>query len=199
MKRGSVISSTNVQEYLREHFQEFGRIFQSDIDLVDQVVNSVLSAFLRGNKLLICGNGGSASEACHVAAEYQNGMSHSKAPALPAISLTSDLATITAHANDYSFETIFSLQIDSIGKEGDILLCLSTSGTSKSIVAAIESARNLKILSVLIRGNEKNRARLADLEYVIPTSDTQVAQEISLVLNHYICKSVIDNYLRVGN
>lgn len=195
MAEGTATSSMFARDYLHAHFKEMQLVMHSDMAILEEIVEVIASAFELGSRLLICGNGGSASEASHVAAEYINGMSGFECPSLPAISLTTDTAVITAHANDFDYRSVFSLQVRSIGQSGDVLLCLSTSGTSINILEAIEIAQGLGIKTVLIRGNQLRRETIADLEFVIPTNDTQVAQEVSLILNHFLCKTVLERVI----
>lgn len=150
----------------------------------------ISEAFNRKNKVLICGNGGSAADALHLSSELI-GRYEKERKGYPAISLSGDISAITAIGNDYGFENIFSKQIESIGVEGDILICLSTSGNSKNIVKAVETSNNLNIYTFGLLG--KNGGILKNLvkEYIIiKNSRTCRIQEMHGLLIHILCELI---------
>ncbi len=154
------------------------------------ISNECRRAIASKNKLLIAGNGGSAAEAQHFAAELVGRYKQERA-GLPALALTTDTSVITAWSNDYSFETIFSRQIEALGMPGDIFIGLSTSGNSKNILAAVERARNRGLTTACFLGNKGGMLQdKSDHALVVPSSDTPRIQEIHLVLIHALCDEI---------
>ena len=160
-------------------------------DDIEKIANAIIRCFQQGNKLLICGNGGSAADAQHVAGEFVNRYRYDHA-ALPAIALTTDSSILTCISNDSTFENIYSRQVEALGKPGDILVGISTSGGSPNIHKALDIARALGLTTVAFTG-EKGREKLAskcDLSLVIPSSDTPRIQESHIFVWHVICDVV---------
>jgi D-sedoheptulose 7-phosphate isomerase len=145
-------------------------------------------AFRDGHKLLICGNGGSAADAQHIAAELVVRMNIAGRPALPAIALTTDSSALTAGGNDIGFENVFARQVEALGAEGDVLLAITTSGNSENILRAAAEAkrRKMAVLGFLGRGGGK-MAPLSDVAVVIPSDETQRIQEGHITVAHILC------------
>lgn len=146
-------------------------------------------ALTRGRKLLVCGNGGSAADAQHIAGEFVNRFLFDR-PALPAIALTTDSSVLTAISNDYSYDKIFSRQVEALGKPGDILLAISTSGKSPNILAALEKAREKEMFSIGLTGSGEAMNGLCDIVLNAPGSETPLIQEIHLAGEHMYCALV---------
>lgn len=150
----------------------------------------VSDAFVQGGKLLIFGNGGSAADSQHLAAEFVNRFRLERRP-LPAIALTTDTSILTAVANDYSFEAVFSKQVQALGRQGDVALGISTSGNSPNVLRAFETAREMGLRSVALTGGDGGKmARLADLSLIVPSEDTPRIQEAHIFLEHLLCDLV---------
>jgi len=150
----------------------------------------ISQAFTADRKLMICGNGGSAADAQHIAAEFVNRFMLERPP-LPAIALTTDTSVITSIGNDYSFDDIFSKQIKAIGLEGDVLLAISTSGNSRNVISAVKAARSLGIYTVVFTGGDGGRLRgLADMALVVKSNTTARIQEAHSLAGHIICQLV---------
>ena len=159
------------------------------ISIAEILANSIKS----GNKLMFCGNGGSAAESQHMAAEYCATLDHRKPRAgMPAMSLTTDTSLITAWSNDFGFEGIFTRQIETLGSEGDILIAYSTSGSSKNICMAAETAKDKGIGVVGFTGNHENMPleNLADISFKAPSKETPIIQEIHTIVGHEVCSNV---------
>jgi D-inositol-3-phosphate glycosyltransferase len=153
--------------------------------------DAVGDSFESGGKLLICGNGGSAADAQHFAAEFVGRFKHSERPGLPALALTADGAILTAWANDAGFDKVFARQIEAYGRHGDVVLAISTSGRSMNVVQALEAARARNLRSVALLGCDGGLARqLADVSIVVPSSDPQHIQEVQILILHLICQLV---------
>jgi D-sedoheptulose 7-phosphate isomerase len=149
-------------------------------------------SLLSGNKLLFAGNGGSAADAQHLAAELMGRLRYNR-PGIPAISLTTDTSVLTALSNDFGFEHIFSHQIDALGQENDVFIAISTSGQSPNIIKAIEVARQKKLIVILLTGsNTPEIAEHCDYIIQIPSLDTQKIQECHIVIGHILCALIED-------
>lgn len=147
-------------------------------------------AMRNGRKLLVCGNGGSAADSQHIVAEFVARLTIDR-PALPAVALTTDTSILTAVSNDSSFDNVFSRQVEALGRAGDVLLTISTSGNSQNCIKALELARELHITTVTFTGNGGGKmAALADINVVVPSTITMNIQESQLALEHIYCMLV---------
>ena len=151
----------------------------------------VAESFRKGGKLLLCGNGGSAADCQHLAAEFTSRLTLDfPRPALPALALTTDTSFLTAYANDIDFDGVFARQVEALGKPGDVVLGISTSGGSKNVVRAIEAARSLNAKTIVLTGNRGRLRELADVAICVPSESTQHIQETQLAIEHLICHFV---------
>jgi len=158
----------------------------------------IITALRSGNKLLIVGNGGSAADAQHIAAEIV-GRYKQERPAWAAIALTTDASALTAIGNDYGFEQVFARQVEGLGRRGDVLLALSTSGRSPNILAALRTAREHGLVTVGFTGRKGEAlGALCDHLLVSPSDDTAVIQQIHLVAAHGICDEVEQTMIRAA-
>jgi D-sedoheptulose 7-phosphate isomerase len=186
----------NTQRIL-SHFHESAEIkIQSATVLaqpIGQAVEMMFSALSNGNKILACGNGGSAADAQHFAAELVGRFERERFP-LPAISLATDTSILTAVANDYSYREIFSKQVQAFGQAGDILLAISTSGNSANVMAAIEAAleREMRVIAMTGKGGGAIGKMLtdADVHICVPADRTARIQEVHLVTIHALCDGI---------
>jgi D-sedoheptulose 7-phosphate isomerase len=154
------------------------------------LAETIYRAFLNGGKLMLCGNGGSAADAQHIAAEFVNRFQTERAP-LPALALTTDTSIITSVANDEGYEHVFSKQIKALGERGDILLAISTSGTSANIISAIHTAREGEIYTVGLTGGDGGKMLpLVDLALVVESRSTPRIQEVHIFAGHLVCELV---------
>ena len=150
----------------------------------------IASSFLSDRKLLICGNGGSAADAQHMAAEFVNRFQLERPP-LPAMALTTDTSVITSIGNDYSFEEIFSKQVKALGIEGDILLAISTSGNSANVVSAVKVARKQGLYTAALLGKDGGElSKMVDMPLVVDCHVTARTQEAHILAEHIICHLV---------
>jgi D-sedoheptulose 7-phosphate isomerase len=176
------------------HFQESAELKMKSATLlaqpISQAIELMFNALSNGNKILACGNGGSAGDAQHFAAELVGRFERERFP-LPAIALTTDTSIITAVGNDYRFNEIFSKQVQAFGQAGDILLAISTSGNSANVLAAVEAAleREMRIVALTGKDGGKLAQMLtdADVHINVPHSRTARIQEVHLVAIHSIC------------
>lgn len=160
-------------------------------DEVDQAIEAIIYAIKKKNKIIWCGNGGSASDALHYSAELLGRFKKDRSP-MNSISLTSDISAITAIGNDYGYENIFSRQLEGVGSKGDVLIALSTSGSSENIVKAIEAAKKKSILVIGITGSKKNNPIQlnSDISLIIDSEETNIIQEVYQVICSYICGEI---------
>ena len=168
--------------------------------LAPQIVKAaevILTSLMDNNKVMSCGNGGSAADAQHFSSEMLNRFERER-PGLAAFSLTTDASTITSVANDYQFADIFAKQIRALGRPGDVILAFSTSGNSSNIVSAIDAAHEQDARVVLISGRDGGEAAMAlnpdDIEVRVASSSTARIQEAHLIITHCIC-DLVDNHL----
>lgn len=158
---------------------------------IEAVADQIAESFRSGGKLLICGNGGSAAESQHLAAEFTHRLSaQTVRRPLPALALTTDTSLITAYANDCGFDGVFARQVEALGKPSDVLLGLSTSGNSPNVLQAVRAARRLGLMTVALTGRAGELPHLANLAICIPSEDTQHIQEAHLAVIHLLCALV---------
>lgn len=164
------------------------------LQTVASVTEAITTAFRRGNKVLFCGNGGSAADAQHLAAEF-SGRFYIDRDALPAEALHANTSYLTAVANDYSYDVIYSRLIKGLGNKGDVLVGLSTSGNSKNIVLAFEQAKANGMITVGFTGESGGKMKgLSDYLINVPSTDTPRIQESHILLGHIICQLVEEKY-----
>ena len=188
MKKIKEIVSSSIETKQRLLNNE--ALLKSICDTVEIIVN----AFRNGNRVYFCGNGGSAADAQHLAAEF-SGRFYTDRKALPAEALHCNTSYLTAVANDYSFDDIYSRLIDGIGEQGDVLIGLSTSGNSKNIIKAFETAKKKGMVTIGLTGESGgNMKPLCDQLINIPSTDTPRIQESHIMVGHIICQLVEEKY-----
>lgn len=159
-----------------------------------QIAKVCIDSLRRGKKIMFCGNGGSAADSQHLAAELVSKLSYDR-PALNALSLTVDTSALTAIGNDYGYLYSFSRQVDAIGQEGDVLIGISTSGRSKNVLEAIKSAKQKKIITVGFLGEDgRDIGQAADYQINIPSNETPKIQEGHITIGHIICALIEDDF-----
>ena len=174
---------------------------ETKLKIKDQLMGDILKAvdllsacYKLGNKLLLCGNGGSAADCQHIATELMIRLSHHiQRPALPAIALTTDTSNLTAGGNDIGFENVFARNVEGLGNNDDVLLAISTSGNSPNVIKAVEMAhkKGMKVIGLLGGDGGKLKDKV-DLPIVIPSTNVQRIQEGHITVAHIICELVED-------
>ena len=184
-----------MKEAIIKAFDESIRVKQAflrdNLNTLILAIDSLVDAFRRGNKLLLFGNGGSAADAQHIAAEFVNRFLVERRP-LPAIALTTDTSVLTSIANDYDYKEVFAKQVRALGKEGDIALAISTSGNAVNVLTAIEACKQLKITTIGLTGGEGGKM-LGKVDYLLRVSETRNTariQETHILVDHVICELV---------
>ncbi|MDY6844791.1 MAG: D-sedoheptulose 7-phosphate isomerase [Thermodesulfobacteriota bacterium] len=181
---------------IRESVDQKMRFFEENLEKIEYVAELIAEAFRMGDKLLIIGNGGSAADAQHMAAEFVNRY-HFDRPPLPALALSTDTSVITSIGNDFDFSSIFSKQIKALGKERDILLAISTSGNSPNVIEGVETATKMGIKTVgLLGGTGGKMARLIEYPLIVPSKNTPTIQEVHITTVHTICELVENKLFR---
>ena len=152
----------------------------------------VTEALQRGNKVLLCGNGGSAADAQHIAAELTGRFKKERHP-LPGIALTTDTSALTAIGNDYGFDQIFSRQVAALVKEGDVVIGISTSGNSLNVIYALETAKEMGSKAIGLSGKGGGKMEdVCDINIIVPSDDTARIQEMHILIGHILCQ-LVDN------
>jgi D-sedoheptulose 7-phosphate isomerase len=179
-----------IRETVIREIEESIEVKKATRDLADDIAaaaRTVIDAYKSGRKVLLAGNGGSAADTQHIAAEL-TGRFLKERQALPAIALTTDTSILTAVANDYGFESVFSRQIEALGEKGDVLVAISTSGSSSNILKAIETAHAKNMHVIVLTGKKgaslKNKR---DMVIIVPSYKTPRIQEVHITIGHIIC------------
>ena len=163
---------------------------RENADKIVEVVQLIAQTFRDGKKVILFGNGGSATDASHIAAEFVNRFLMERPP-LPAIALNTDPAVLTSISNDYSYDQVFSKQLSALGHEGDVVIGISTSGNSGNVIKAIEVAKKNGMKTVILTGGTGGKlANMADYTFIVPTKHTPRIQETHITLGHTICQMV---------
>jgi len=181
------VSVEAVRAALAEHEEVVQRVAAGLAGQIAELADLVIETIRAGGKVLFCGNGGSAADAQHLAAEYVVKLAGERRP-LPAMALTTDGSILTAASNDYGFENVFVRQLRALGRPGDLLVVHSTSGRSANLLAAADAAREggMKVAAVLAKDGGALRDR-ADLALVVPTDSPERAQELHITIGHVVC------------
>jgi len=181
-----------IQSIIKDSIETKQEVLKNEllIDTIGKIVDEIVKAFKNGNRVYFCGNGGSAADAQHLAAEF-SGRFYIDRKALPAEALHCNTSYITAVANDYSYDAIYSRIIDGIGQAGDVLIGLSTSGNSGNIIKAFETAKSKKMITVGFTGATGGQMKVvSDYLINIPSTDTPRIQESHIMAGHIVCQLV---------
>ena len=188
-------SKVFIQSTLRETSQLHAQLTPEHIAAIAKAAQLMTDAMRSGKKIIWFGNGGSATQSQHMAGEFV-GRFLKPRRSLPSISLTENMASVTAIANDYSYEQLFSRQIEGLGQPGDVAVGLSTSGNSPNVLAGIEQAKKMKIATVGFTGGTGGKmAGLCDVCLIVPSTVTARIQEVHLTVGHILCALVEDGFL----
>ena len=188
------ISKKNLlEEILRQNREAIEKSFTPpQLEILEEIAGRIAQAFRAGNKILLCGNGGSAADSQHIAAEFIGRFKRER-PSLPAVALTTDTSILTAVANDYSYDRIFSRQVEGLGETGDILIALSTSGNSKNVLEAVKAAKAKGLVTVGLTGAKGGALKdLVDHCFQAQSQATPHIQEVHITALHAISEVVED-------
>lgn len=180
-----------IRQRFEEHLEVANTVMQSNIlQQIERIAAKVKEALANGNKVLFCGNGGSAADSQHLAAEFV-GRFQKERQGLPAIALTVDTSILTAVGNDYGFDRVFARQVEALGQKGDVLVGISTSGNSSNVVKAVELAKEKRIYCVgMTAAGGGMLAELCDECIAVPAQVTARAQEMHILIGHILCELV---------
>lgn len=166
------------------------KFLDENIDTIIDVSKLIAEALNRGNKLLLFGNGGSACDASHIAAEFVNRFKRER-PAFPALALNTDMAVLTSIANDYDYANIFVRQLKAFAQDGDVVIAISTSGNSPNVLKAVEAAKIKKLKTIAFTGAKGDKlASISDYIFAVPSINTPRVQETHITLAHVLCEMV---------
>ncbi len=182
-----------IKNYLQDVSNNF-KLLDSQSENIEIAINEIIEALKAKNKVIFCGNGGSAADSQHLSAELMGRYKLDRKP-LPAISLTVDTSAITAIGNDYGFENIFSRQLEGIGIKNDVLYATSTSGESENIIKAVEKAKKIGIFTISVTGkNNSSLSKISDLTIQVPSNETNYIQEMHIAIGQLICGIVEEEF-----
>ena len=182
-----------IKSELEGHLATIKATFALEAD-IKKACETAVATLKAGGKILLCGNGGSAADAQHIAAEL-TGRYKTERGALAGIALTTDTSALTAIGNDYGYEFVFSRQLEALGREGDLLIAISTSGNSGNVVKALELAQKIGIKTIGLSGRTGGAMNeLCELNLVVPSNDTPRIQEMHIMIGHIICQAIDDAF-----
>ena len=188
-------SNSSISGSLSEHMDVVQLLASDMIDAIEACGKRIIETFKSGNKVMVCGNGGSAADAQHIAAEFV-GRYETERRGLPAIAFTTDTSALTAVSNDFGFERVFARQVEALGADGDCLIAISTSGESPNVIAAVMAARNLGCTVVGLTGSKgKKLASLCDACVMVPSDRTARIQESHITIAHIWCE-MVDRFVK---
>ena len=186
----TLTATTLLQRSLQEHLEAIQALLQSNLAEIERAGALIRETLTQERKILLCGNGGSAADAQHIAAELV-GRYEVQRRAWPAIALTTDTSALTALSNDYGYEDVFARQVEALATAGDLLLALSTSGTSANVIKAAQTARRLGCKTIALTGGAGDPlASLCDLAVVVPSERTSRIQEAHITIGHLWCELI---------
>ncbi len=190
------MSQSLIEKEIRESIETKENLIRSSLPAIEKMGQLLVDVLRKGNFVLFCGNGGSACDASHIAAElvvrFKSGNDRK---AIPALALSADQAVLTAGANDYGYDTIFERQVEAFGRPGDLLIALTTSGNSSNVLKAIEKAKSQSMKTITLLGGTGGKAKgLADSEIIVPSTVTARIQECHITIGHILC-SVVEREL----
>ncbi len=184
-----------IEKIFQESIKVKESTLKANINEIIRAVETITQTLKNGGKILLFGNGGSAADSQHIAAEFI-GRFQKERRSLPAIALTTDTSILTALGNDYSFECIFSRQIEGLGRPGDLAIGISTSGRSKNVIAGLKQAKELGLKTLSLTGCGGNEvAQVSDIKLIVPSDVTARIQESHICLAHAMCELVEQNFM----
>ena len=185
-----------IRQLARQSIETKRAFFDSHSDDVARAAHIIVATILSGGKILIFGNGGSAADAQHIAAELVNRLNHDRPP-IPAIALTTDTSILTSIGNDSSFDQLFERQLRALGRAGDVAIAISTSGNSSNVLRAVAAARELGIVTIGLAGRDGGKlADIVDLALTVEAESTQHIQETHITIGHILCEIIEDSLFK---
>lgn len=183
-----------IKDLLLESIQIKEELLRTKVGEILKITKLIIDSLKKGGKVIIFGNGGSASDSQHIAAELVGRFKKDRSP-LPAIALTTNTSILTAVANDYGYEFVFAKQIEALAAKNDVAIGISTSGRAKNVLCAIKQAKNMGIKTIALSGSDGGElAKLADISFVVPSTVTARIQEAHITIGHIICELIEEEF-----
>lgn len=183
-------NNNTIYRNIDEHLHAIQLVRETLVGSIEQIAHLVSQSLVNGGTLFWCGNGGSAADSQHLAAELVGRFKEDRRP-LRSIALTTDTSVLTCVANDYSYEEIFARQVEALGRPGDVLLAISTSGNSKNVLCALKAAKGLGLVTVALLGKAGGPCKdMADYGLVVPSQITSRIQEAHILIGHILCELI---------
>ncbi|WP_456429119.1 D-sedoheptulose 7-phosphate isomerase [Nitratifractor sp.] len=187
-------SIKRIIEEIEAHRTTLQQVLETLPPRIAEAAEMIVRTLNEGGKVLLCGNGGSAADAQHIAAEL-TGRFKKERRALPAVALTTDTSALTAIGNDYGYERVFERQVEALARKGDLLIGISTSGNSENVLLALEAARRLECMTLGLSGRNGGRMNEhCDLNLIVPSDDTARIQEMHIMIGHLLCQQVDETF-----
>lgn len=184
----------NFKRKIELHEQVVASLKEKMIPDIEEIANICYETIKTGKKIMLCGNGGSAADCQHIAAEFVGRFAKER-KGLSAIALTTDTSILTAVGNDYGYDAVFSRQVEAIGRDGDVLIGISTSGNSKNVIEAFKQARLKNVKTIAFTGGKESvLSQLADASLKVPSEETARIQECHIMVGHLICDFIDEEY-----
>ncbi|MDP3791952.1 MAG: D-sedoheptulose 7-phosphate isomerase [Candidatus Omnitrophota bacterium] len=185
-----------IESYIKESIKTKELVLKDQLGNIEKAATLIIDSLKNGGKLLVFGNGGSAADSQHMAAELV-GRFKMERRALPAIALTCDTSALTAIANDYGYDVVFSRQVEALGRKGDIALGISTSGNSKNVIEAFKKAKAIGIKTIALIGSDGGKMKgEADISIIVPSKDTPRVQESQAMIAHILCALIEEDIFK---
>jgi len=179
-----------IKKIFKESITVQQKISENYSQVIIKITQSIIQCLKNGGKIILCGNGGSAADSQHIAAEFIGRFKLDRNP-LPAIALSTNTSVLTCLGNDYSYQIIFSRQLQALAKKEDILIAISTSGRSTNVIEAVKTAKNIGLKSIALTGKDGGElAKIADVSFIAPSDETPRIQESHITVAHIICELV---------
>jgi D-sedoheptulose 7-phosphate isomerase len=179
-----------IKDILLESIQVKEELLRNYVTQIKDIADLMIESLKKGGKVILCGNGGSAADAQHIAAEFIGRFKKDRS-ALAAISLTTNTSVLTSLANDYGYDVVFAKQVEALGQKNDIVVGISTSGKAKNVTLALKQAKKQNLKTVALTGGDGGEiARLADVSFIVPSAITARVQEAHITVGHIICELV---------
>ncbi len=192
--KGFKIVKQTIKDEFSSHLETINKVIETMEESLVQASQLAVETLKNGNKILLCGNGGSAADAQHIAAEL-TGRYKTERRGLPGIALTTDTSALTAIGNDYGYDRVFDRQVEALANKGDLIIGISTSGNSKNIVSALKLGRELGCKTLGLSGRDGGAMNeVCDINLIVPSNNTPRIQEMHILFGHTICQ-IIDNEL----
>lgn len=185
-----------IKKIFKETISVQQKISENYLQTIIKIARMIIQCLKDGGKVILCGNGGSAADSQHIASEFIGRFKIDRNP-LPAIALSTNTSVLTCLGNDYSYQVIFSRQVQALAKKEDVLIAISTSGRSINVIEAVKTAKNIGLKSIALTGRDGGElAKIADVSFIVPSDETPRIQESHITIAHIICELVEEQFFK---